>query len=440
MRILAIDHFFEHDLDALEAGLSSSDRVIRVPYHRFHRLAANAFPASAFVGVRAAFVPALQSSWERYRALASVEVHTLAAAYRPDVVVLPSDSIFYIRPVMDEFRSLGVPSFVIQKETTISPMIMEQHSIEIGEYLPFSGDEMTVCSARHREFWLRAGADPARVHVTGQPRFDVYAHAPSKRRDGGKPRLLYLSFDDVAYLPADMGIESDLTWRDLRQQVETEIASVSGIWDVTVKIHPQQTPTGDCLGPNARHADRLADTRALILDADVVLAFQTTAIFEAVVAGRPVIYPAWGEVYDEVRDALTPFDEYPGLVIAARSPIELRELLAKSSNELALVVAGAKATAEVHLGPVDGHATERTIALLRALGGRSSCPVAIVAKFRGGRLLLGPAGFAARFTANFPGIRGRPFARRLRQLGERWSQMANESWTIFRSKNHSLRR
>ena len=435
MRVLAVDHFFDQDLDALEAGLSPSDSLVRISYQRFHRLATDAFPATAFVGVRAAFVPGLESAWVRYRKSVSVEVRTLAAAHRPDVLVIPSDSIFYLRPVMDEFRSLGVSIFVLQKETTISPMTMEKHSVEIGEYLPFSGDKMTVCSVRHREFWLRAGADPARVHVTGQPRFDVYAQASSKRRDGGKPRLLYLSFDDVAYLPADMGIESDLTWRDLRQQVETEIASMSDVWDVTVKIHPQQTPAGDCLGPNARHADRLADTRALILDADVVLAFQTTAIFEAAVAGRPVIYPAWGKVYDEERGALTPFDEYPGLVITARSPIELRDLLAKSANELSLMVGDAKVTAEVHLGPVDGHATERAIALLRELVGRSSCPVATAAKFRGGRLLLGPAGVAARFAAHIPGIRARPFARRLRQLGERWSQMASESWTIFRSKN-----
>ena len=435
MRILAVDHFFDQDLAALEVGLSSEDLLVCVSYHRFLRLASKVFPPDAFVGVRAAFDPSLEHSWVSYRSAVLSEVRTLAAAHRPDVLVVPSDSIFYLRPVIDEFRELGVPTFVLQKETTISPLIMEEHSLEVGTCVPFSGDEMSVCSARHRDFWLRAGADPARVHVTGQPRFDVYAQARSKRRDGGKPRLLYLSFDDVAYLPADMGIESDLTWRDLRQQVETEIASVSDVWDVTVKIHPQQTPAGDRLGPNARHADRLADTRALILDADVVLAFQTTAIFEAAVAGRPVIYPAWGKVYDEERGALTPFDEYPGLVITARSPIELRDLLAKSSNELSLMVGDAKVTAEVHLGPVDGHATERAIALLRELVGRSSCPVATAAKFRGGRLLLGPAGVAARFAAHIPGIRARPFARRLRQLGERWSQMASESWTIFRSKN-----
>jgi hypothetical protein len=52
---------------------------------------------------------------------------------------------------------------VVQKETTISPDTMEDHSLIVGEFAPFVSDYMTVCSERHREFWLRAGVDGGRV-------------------------------------------------------------------------------------------------------------------------------------------------------------------------------------------------------------------------------------------------------------------------------------
>ena len=52
-----------------------------------------------------------------------------------------------------------------------------------------------------------------------------------------------------------------------------------------------------------------ADARRLILAADVVVGFQTTAMIEAAVAGKPVVYTGWDPEERRLADRLTPFDE-----------------------------------------------------------------------------------------------------------------------------------
>lgn len=432
MRIVAVDHFFEHDLDAIAAVLGPDDVLERLSYQRFYRLARRCFPEQAFGGVRAAMAPELDSAWSNYQAVAEREVDWLSVAYRPDLFVIPSDSIFYLRTPIERFASLGVPTFVMQKETTISPLTMESHALEIGAYVPFMSDEMSVCSERHREFWLRSGVDASRIHVTGQPRFDAYANPARTTSFDDRPVLLYLSFDDVAYLPADLGIDSDLTWADFRRQVEEVIASMSDRWNVVVKIHPQQTKAEDWLGSRVARVERLADTRRLIMDADVVVGFQTTAIFEAAIAGRPAIYPAWGNVYEQVRSALIPFDEMSELVLLARSQEELSEILSTSSVELDARTVAARAIAEEHLGPVDGHASERTLALMRDLVATRSSPRRVSVRSRRTKRLFVLPAFVARSASRLPV--GTTLGGRLRRLSDRWRQIAIEARAVARAR------
>lgn len=364
MRIIAFDHFYSQDLDALEDALGSRDELVRIPYRRWHRMAEKCFPREAFSGLERAFLPDLDSAWAKYRRLVAQEVKWLCRSHQPELLLLPSDSFFYVRPFITEFRSRGVSTFVMQKETTISPMVMEEHSLQVGAHVPFMSDFMTVCSERHRQFWIRAGTDPSLIAVTGQPRFDVYAR-PSSNRDGSRKRLLYLSYDDSAYLPTDVGVAFDGSWRDLRLQTERAISELSADWAVTVKVHPQQARAETALGSRVIHANRYADTRDLIRECDVVVGFQTTAIYEAAVCGKPVIYPAWGDTFDRVKSTLNSFETIPGLVLWARSSQELSDYLRQAPSELPRASEAARAEALIHLGPVDGRASERTLEYMR---------------------------------------------------------------------------
>lgn len=363
MRIIAFDHFFGQDLDALDGALAEGDALIRIPYRRWHRAAQKCFPDVAFQELSRPFRGDLEHSWTKYQKFVDDEVNWLIAVHQPNLLVLPSDIFFYVRPFVETFRRYEISTFVMQKETTISPDVMDVLSIEVGRFTPFISDFMSVCSQRHKDFWVKAGADSHRIAVTGQPRFDLYVNR-GVRQAGNKPRLLYLSYDDVAYLPSDGDEIFDGSWRDLRLQTEYILNQFSDNYEVFVKEHPQQANAESALGRKVKRVDRYADTRHLILDADLVIGFQTTALYEAAICGKPVIYPAWGEVFDSVRETLCNFEEIPSMVNWAGSPDAFRALLDAGPGALERPGHEAVAEALVHLGPIDGNCSNRTLDLM----------------------------------------------------------------------------
>ena len=220
--------------------------------------------------------------------------------------------------------ALGVPVVVVQKETTISIDTMELHSSEQRDYAPFVSDFMTVCSHRHRDFWLRAGANGALVEVTGQPRFDIYAplsdhHSP--------PLVVACCFSRTSWTLMRLELDSKgagrRTWEPLRDATERVLLDGvrRGSCEVVIKCHPQQDRrteadrlarrAGSTWNRGVSIAAPDADTRELIVAANVVVGFQTTALYEAVAARRSVVYAAWGEAYERHRDQLIRFDEAP---------------------------------------------------------------------------------------------------------------------------------
>jgi hypothetical protein len=366
LRVLALDHFFDQDLRALEANASLEVR--RFPYRRLRRTAMRMMGEQVAHGLHAYNEPGIAAARGRYAAWLAREMRRLYLEQGFDIIVLPSDAFFYVRALPAAAHRLGLPVVVVQKETTVSQATMQMFSKEVGAEAPFISDYMTVCSERQREFWTRAGAVPDRIAVTGQPRFDLYASSQPRPRSARR-RVLFLTYALDAYVPGAGRGNGLSTWQPLRDATEDTLVELAraGSHDVVVKCHPQQDRRGMAqhlarLAGTAwrRHvviADQDADTRELIMDADVVVGFQTTALYEAVAARRSVIYAAWGDAFEQYRDGLVAFDEAPaGCVRHAES----REMLvAMLQDEAIPPTSGCTAWYEAALGPVDGHATER---------------------------------------------------------------------------------
>jgi hypothetical protein len=368
VRVLAMDHYFDQDLRSLEAYPRLEVR--RFPYQRLRRPALRMMGKEVGTGLVAYNRPELQAARARYASWLTREVRRLFLERAFDVIVLPSDTFFYVRSLPDAAHSLGIPVVVVQKETTISQATMTDHSRIVRDEAAFIADFMTVCSGRQREFWLRSGASAERIEVTGQPRFDMYA-AQTPRAHADRKRVLFLAYHLDAYVPGagrGMGMR---TWEPLRGATERALLEAvrRGTCDVVVKCHPQQPHRAEI----ARYA-RLAggawnrgfsvagidaDTRDLILAADVVVGFQSTAIYEAVAARRAVIYAAWGGEYERFRRGLIPFDGAPpSCVRHAPSPEALASLL---DSDLEPAADSCSAWYEDALGVVDGGATERVV-------------------------------------------------------------------------------
>ena len=157
-------------------------------------------------------------------------------------------------------------------------------------------------------------------------------------------------------------------------------------WDVQVKPHPQQ-PVGD-LRARMRDSrrplwservtlvDPRADVRPLLLEADVVVGFQSTAMLEAMVAGRPTLYTAWDAEVRRLSDELIPFARWGDVIDVVDESALLADRVRAARGRVCTSeqLARRRAIAEQLLGPLDGHASQRTLAALasrRGVGARA---------------------------------------------------------------------
>lgn len=438
VRVLALDHFSAQDRNALVAAGGDKFAWRTIPYWHFRNRANAVFPLDVLEGLAAWARPELETERRAYADWCRRELGRLYVEWPYDIVVLPSDAFYYVRAFPEICHELGVPVLVAQKETTITDYFMREHAPDVREHAPFVSDRMTVCSERHKRFWVEAGADPALIEVTGQPRFDVYARA-AERRGIGERAVLYLSYEPDAYLldPADR----EQGWLDLRDETERVLVEAAGEgWNVLVKLHPLQDRAAEEAAldaktqgaANVRLAPADADTRELIVEADAIVGFQTTALYEALAADKPVAYTAWGALYDRFRTDLIPFDERPDLLHVARSGDELAAWLRDPQAPDGALRAARLAFVEEMLGPIDGLSSERTLAAIRAevesWSGRARASERRRALDRLRRLtrpvLLAVAGAQAgtlRGVSRVPGRIGASAAHRLPRHAERFS-------------------
>ena len=388
-RVVILDHYFGQDIAALRetAGRAVEWRV--VPYFRFRDAANRIFPESVQHGLAPYSAPVLAEVRARYARRLRREVGRLYREWPFDVFVLPSDTFYYVRELRPICHALGVPVIVVQKETTITDETFERHAPDVGAHAPFVADRMTVCSERHKSFWVRAGADPELIEVTGQPRFDAYSSDRPRPTWTGvgldeAPRtVLFLSYQIDAYLHAGPTEPAELDWGSLRAQTEAALyEAVQHGWRVVVKLHPQQPYDDEArrlraaaprCGQDVVLAQPDADTRLLLLLADAVVGFQSTALLEALALPKPVAYAGWGGLHDAMAAGLIPFGSLAGLMKLASSGDDLSSWLSSvpvpPDEE---TVAQRRALVEAYLGPFDGLASERTLAVIARLAGEWS--------------------------------------------------------------------
>jgi hypothetical protein len=389
LRILLFDHFFKQDIEALLWVSQGRHEFRAVDYQPLHTLARRFFPDEVFCGLHEHGGESHRAARARYAAAAGELLDQVREHFRFDAIVSPTDTLFYLRPWVTRARRLGVPFVVLQKETTISPHTMSEHARAIRETVPFISDRMLVCSERHRQFWLNTGADPSRIKVTGQPRFDFYTRRgwwldPARLGlclSPGRPTVLFFSYDLRAYA-ADGRVP---LWGALRYETEAELLDLARQRRINllIKPHPQQRDLAEYAGrlrgragPAWGSAVQLlggeTDARQLIVNADVVVGFQTTALLEAMAAGKRVIYTWWSERVLRYASGLIPFHLMRDALDVARYPAELRALLL-SADERARDpsrLLQRRRAFEAYLGPLDGHATERALGEIRDLAAR----------------------------------------------------------------------
>ncbi len=197
--------------------------------------------------------------------------------HRVKSLLLVSDAHHGSRLLTLVGRKLGIASVVVQHGATFAPW----------GYIPLHADRFAAWGATSRRWMLDRGADPERVVVTGQPRFDTLANRPPVGRATlGLPqdsRLLLWILDPFPIAE--------------NRAILSRLAAVTARYPdlkLIIRPHPSMSDT-DWLVAEAQH---LANTYVspathnlhdVITCCDVVLTQGSTVGIEALALDRPVI-------------------------------------------------------------------------------------------------------------------------------------------------------
>lgn len=304
-----------------------------------------------FEGVRNYFPPSqrdlnavygdesMKKTLDRYREeFVRPFVRRIMSEVRPDGLMAPSDIFFWFRPILQEFQRQGVPAVVQDKEGTlvVNAGWMKDHAANLRRKYPPCSDRYFFWNRTQEKWYGWLGLSPELGEVIGQPRSDFFFHAdrwPS-RGDLGLPAsgpvVLAFTFDATAYSGQGISSQPAATqpkpWATLRTGMHSALRSIAVDYpaaQMIVKAHPQQTDIADVRGEldsfameNMRLITGSTTGSHLIVNADVIVGFQSTALIEAMLTDKPVIYAGWTQEALSAESQLLQFSASGACVVA----------------------------------------------------------------------------------------------------------------------------
>lgn len=273
--------------------------------------------------------PTIEATKRNYRRfLAEMWVH-FRKIVPTDAVVSANFGYFAQREFGAALKELGTPFVVLHKENVKSPDRVKYWDPIYRTRGAFEGNKILVYNDTERSLQIRTGvAEPDQIVVTGMPRLDRIHEWRENHADAKKapspPTVLLFSFWRKEKLTATERITADrirvddaddewsgLSWNTLCEQTHhavVEVARRRPDARVIIKTKAFSRRVEDILGIlKDGGADLPANVKVvsggdpfpLIKDSSVVVGFNTTALLEALAAGKPVIVPNFAEATDE---------------------------------------------------------------------------------------------------------------------------------------------
>lgn len=323
--VLVINHLFDQDLRALRLANQHYNLVI-LDFEILFKSGRLYFSKPVWAQ-RAPYVEEAEQNRVAYFNECRLIFNRIRERWNPGVIVVPSDGFAFIREFIAVAREDGIKTVVLDKEGTISPYAFEAVAKRIRDLCPFMSDHIYLWSERQREFWNKIGVADDKITIIGQARSDLFHVEKNRDIDALFPRVQpligYFSFDDSAYMPRDK-LDRGMTWRRLKTETLEDLmvlAKEHPNYNFVIKAHPQQLDLGQLREQYRRENLKVVGGarigNELIQRSELIIAFQTTAVIEAMLLKRKVIYTAWDENYKRyLLDDLLPFHKAPGIVVA----------------------------------------------------------------------------------------------------------------------------
>jgi hypothetical protein len=125
---------------------------------------------------------------------------------------------------------------------------------------------------------------------------------------------------DDAYIPIELAERENLRWSMRREtrEIVIELAQEFPNYNFVIKTHPQQRDLRQLQrlydSGNLRVIGGAAVANELIQRSELIIAFQTTAVIEAMLLRRRVVYTYWDGLIPRLEKDLLPFHLAAGIV------------------------------------------------------------------------------------------------------------------------------
>jgi hypothetical protein len=341
-----------------------------------------------------------------YRRFILALLKTLRRFMRIDAMISGNFSYASEREFAAAMQDLGAPFVALHKENLKTPGRVEFFERIYKERRgPFTGRKILVYNQTERDLQISAGvAEPWRIEIVGMPRLDRM-HAWRRANAGTlqRHRILFFVFSSATGMPRiarKTGIPGKIYFED--EESDDGDISLAHLSEGTCRalLHlARDNPDIEVVVKSKGRARDLKETAALfglareaefppnmrvvhggdilplIAQASVVCGFNSTALFEAIAAGKPAVMPWFAEAEaPEVRPYLI---DPRGVGVAAPSPERLAATLVGLARDPKPVPAeldtDTRQTLALWTGNDDGDAATRTRdAILQELGGLSA--------------------------------------------------------------------
>lgn len=335
-------------------------------------------------------LPKIETDKKAYRKfLERIWEEMVRCGYRYDMVLSGNHVYYAERELAGMLENRGIPFVVVHKEALktkpLAKFFEDKYRHGIGQ---FQGRRILVYNRIEQGILINSGvARPDQIRIVGMPRLDRY-HDWRKSQDRNKVvkaekhNVLFFMFEpDVGIFYEELGRKygrENAGWHLLLREVTKTLVSI-------IKLHPDHGFTIKTKGM-ANGLERIkrdifggkeipanvevvigGDPFVNVTNASAVIGFHSTAILEAVAAGKRVIVPRFCEAKDpKLATFLFPFGDAVEYAGSAKDLMQkLNDLLVQPALETSNWNPSREAVLEEWCGNSDGKACERLHQALR---------------------------------------------------------------------------
>ena len=214
---------------------------------------------------------------------------------------------------------------------------------------------LTTQSYMHRDLFIKAGFPLEKIIVNGSIQSDYWKNKKfwknieqiDKKLNPNLIKILFFSFGERTYMNFYYENEKR-TWsllsRDLNdvflqilEKFEGKIQIIYKFSDKSVRDRSKDFER--FTQKSKRHIDKnflillggSTFSYDLMRHSDIIVGFQTSGMIEAMNTDRPILYTAWGDLYDSIKETLLPIAK-EGCVIECKSKKDFYEKLSDCIN------------------------------------------------------------------------------------------------------------